>query len=211
MRQPPSETFAARVAAHPALSDYAIPDGYVPNDEKVWYPPFIKPELWGPAPQPGAGKALGDSGDQGDPTAPSNQGDPNESTDTDPTDNDVRQLTAAEVAVWFAEALREVELVDKDGKKDALGWVVNVNLDVRGLQQVALLLTWSLDGLDVPVSWSAAQVAYRLIPTTAHDSGSISVWVPVLATPGVYNVNVALAYESDGNALDTSQAAIPNP
>ena len=100
------------------------------------------------------------------------------------------------MAKRLAEALSKVEARDTAGKKDPLGWVVAVNLDVTGLKGVPLVLTWSLDGLDVPVSWAADNVAYRLTSTTAHDTGSVEIWVPNLKIAGDYNVNLKLARES---------------
>jgi hypothetical protein len=129
----------------------------------------------------------------------------------DPNDPEGDPLPADEVAKRLAEALREVESEGKDGKKDPLGWVVAVNLEVGGLEDVPLLLTWSLDGLDVPVSWAADSVAYRVTATTAHDAGSVDVWVPDLEKPGTYNVNLKLAQESDGTILTQGQPVeVPN-
>ncbi len=114
------------------------------------------------------------------------------------------ELDSAEIAVRLADALRDVEWQGEPDQKDPRGWVVAVNLDVSGLKDVPLLLTWSLDGLDVPVNWAATNVAYRLTPTTDHDAGSVEVWVPNLARPGEYNVNLELARESDGTVLTRS-------
>ena len=114
-------------------------------------------------------------------------------------------LDSAEIAERLADALRDVEWQGEADEKDPRGWVVAVNLDVSGLKDVPLLLTWSLDGLDVPVNWAATNVAYRLTPTTDHDAGSVEVWVPNLVRPGDYNVNLELARESDGTVLTRSQ------
>jgi hypothetical protein len=120
------------------------------------------------------------------------------------------KLTVGEVASRLATALREVKYVQKEGKKDPLGWVVAVDLDVSGLKGVPLLLTWSLDGLNVPDSWSADRIAYRLTATTAHDNGSIEVWVPDLKKRGSYNVNLKLAYESSGHTLTRASVEVPS-
>jgi FHA domain len=127
------------------------------------------------------------------------------------TSPDVNGLDAAELANLIAEALSEVESIAKDGKKDPMGWVVAMNLEVRGLERVPLLLTWSLDGIDVPVSWAANRIAHRLIPTTDHDSGSPQVWVPDLERSGTYRVNVTLAREIDGSVLARGEAMVVNP
>ena len=76
-----------------------------------------------------------------------------------------------------------------------------VNLTLEGLAGVPLLLTWSLDGVDVPEGWAADNVAYRVVATTPRDSGSAEVRVPNLKAEGVYRVNVKLAFESDGTPI----------
>jgi hypothetical protein len=135
-----------------------------------------------------------------------------ESSNTEIVGADGNLLPADQVAMRLAEALWEVESEGKDGKKDPLGWVVAVNLEVVGLEDVPLLLTWGLDGLDVPVSWAADSVAYRVTATTAHDAGSVEVWVPDLEKAGTYNVNLKLALESDGTILTRGlPVEVPNP
>jgi hypothetical protein len=121
---------------------------------------------------------------------------------SDLTEDDGTMLPPDEVAARLADALREVESQDDDGSSDPLGWLVAVDLEVHGLDDAQLLLTWSLDGIDVPVSWAAETIAYRITPTTAHDTGSVDVWVPDLDVPGTYRVNLRLALESDGRLLD---------
>jgi hypothetical protein len=128
-----------------------------------------------------------------------------------PTDRAGNPLPPEEVATRLAKALSKVEARHKGGRTDPLGWVVAVNVEVRGLKHVPLLLTWSLDGLDVPVSWAAENVAYRLTPTTNHDTGSVEVWVPDLKKPGKYNVNLTLAVASEGTILTRGEPVeVPN-
>ena len=114
-------------------------------------------------------------------------------------------LSAHELAKRLADALKQVDANHKAGKKDPRGWIVAANLEVRGLERVPLLLTWSLDGLNVPVNWTVDNLAYRLTATTAHDGASVEVWVPNLKKRGVYNVNLALSVESTGSVLARSQ------
>ncbi|MFF1635717.1 hypothetical protein [Leifsonia sp. NPDC058248] len=98
------------------------------------------------------------------------------------------------------------------GDTDPLGWTVAVDVSVEGLNGVPLLLTWSLDGTDVPVSWSTPNVAYRVVATTPRDSGSARIWVPNLKTPGAYRVNVTLVRASDGTAIAHGKPVeLPNP
>jgi hypothetical protein len=117
------------------------------------------------------------------------------------SDEDGDPLSPQEAAKRLAKALDKVEATHDRKHRNPLGWVVAVNLDISGLDGEPLLLTWSLDGLDVPLTWRSDTVAYRLMPTTDHDGGSVEVWVPDLKRPGAYLVNLELARGSDGVVL----------
>jgi len=117
------------------------------------------------------------------------------------SDKDGDPLSPHEAAKRLAKALDKVEAEHDRKHRNPLGWVVAVNLDISGLDGEPLLLTWSLDGLDVPLTWRSDTVAYRLMPTTDHDGGSVEVWVPGLKRRGVYQVNLELARGSDGVVL----------
>lgn len=114
----------------------------------------------------------------------------------DPNDPGSGPLSAEEVAERLAEALGHIETVHDGGLLDPLGWAVVVNVSLEGYDGVPLLLTWSLDGVDVPSTWAATNVAYRVIATTPRDSGSAEIWIPDLKEPDAYNLNVSLALES---------------
>lgn len=107
------------------------------------------------------------------------------------------ELPPDELADRLFEALSAVEATEVGGKSDPRGWTVAVSLRLEGLSGVPLLLTWSLDGGDVPVTWSADNVAYRVVPETPDDTGSAEIWVPDLEAPGAYRVNVKLYRESN--------------
>jgi hypothetical protein len=129
----------------------------------------------------------------------------------DPNNPGGDPLPPEEVAKRLAEALEKVDTKNTGGKKDPRGWVVAVNVEVSGLRHIPLLLTWSLDGFDVPVRWAADNVAYRLTASTEHDTGSVEVWVPDLKKPGKYNVNLTLALASDGTILTRGEPVeVPN-
>ncbi|MFA4841785.1 MAG: hypothetical protein WC580_08765, partial [Agrococcus sp.] len=116
-------------------------------------------------------------------------------TTTETVDPEEGEIDPGEVAVRLAAALERVESTEE---RNPLGWAVGVQLMLEGYEGVPLLLTWSLDGLDVPVTWSADNVAYRIVATTPRDSGSAELWVPNLSGEGTYNVNVNLWRASDG-------------
>lgn len=82
-----------------------------------------------------------------------------------------------------------------------MGWTIAVQLSLEGFSGVPLLLTWTLDGTDVPETWASENLAYRVVASTAKDTGTAEVWVPDLAAPGNYRVNVRLSLESNGTTV----------
>ena len=119
-------------------------------------------------------------------------------------------LPPAEVAVELAAALEQVEAAPSPEGEDPLGWTIAVRVDLEGLASVPLLLTWSLDGMDVPLTWQAENLAYRVVGATPHDAGVAEIWVPDLKRPGSYNVNIKLSYESSGLVADWRPLALPD-
>ncbi|MBD1538855.1 hypothetical protein HC749_11810 [Arthrobacter sp. S13_S34] len=116
----------------------------------------------------------------------------------------------AQVAVRLAAALEEVESTTGPQGEDPQGWTVAVRVDLQGLADVPLLLTWSLDGLDVPLTWQAEKLAYRVVGGTPHDAGVAEIWVPDLKRSGAYNVNIKLSYEATGVIADLRPLALPD-
>ena len=117
----------------------------------------------------------------------------------EPSGAEGEELPPEEAVTRVAAALVDVEsTTDDEGTLDPVGWTVAVNLTLEGLAGVPLLLTWSLDGVNVPEEWAAEKVTYRVVAGTPHDAGSAEIWVPKLKTAGEYHVNVKLKLASDG-------------
>lgn len=116
----------------------------------------------------------------------------------------------AQVAERLAAALEEVEAIAGPQGEDPQGWTVAVRFDLQGLAGVPLLLTWSLDGLDVPLTWQAENLAYRVVGATPHDAGVAEIWVPDLKRAGSYNVNIKLSYAETGLIADWRPLALPD-
>jgi hypothetical protein len=116
----------------------------------------------------------------------------------------------AQVAERLAAALEEVEAIAGPQGEDPQGWTLAVRFDLQGLAGVPLLLTWSLDGLDVPLTWQAENLAYRVVGATPHDAGVADIWVPDLKRPGSYNVNIKLSYAETGIIADWRPLALPD-
>ncbi|GGI69159.1 hypothetical protein [Pseudarthrobacter scleromae] len=128
----------------------------------------------------------------------------------EPVDETGESLPPAELAVRLAAALEEVESTTGPQGEDPQGWTVAVRVDLQGLADVPLLLTWSLDGLDVPLTWQAEKLAYRVVGGTPHDAGVAEIWVPDLKRSGAYNVNIKLSYEATGVIADLRPLALPD-
>lgn len=128
----------------------------------------------------------------------------------EPVDETGESLPPAELAVRLAAALQEVESTSGPQGEDPQGWTVAVRVDLQGLADVPLLLTWSLDGLDVPLTWQAEKLAYRVVGGSPHDAGVAEIWVPDLRRAGTYNVNIKLSYEATGIIADWRPLALPD-
>lgn len=113
------------------------------------------------------------------------------------------------VTAQIVEALSVVEGTF-DANPEPRGWVVAVDLSLEGLSGEPLLLIWSLDGVDVPQSWANDTLAYRVQANTNRDSATAEIWVPDLAVPGTYKVNVKLIKESDRDAIARGSSELPN-
>jgi hypothetical protein len=130
-----------------------------------------------------------------------------------PTNEEGEDIPAEQVAERIVDALDEVETTPNGETVDPLGWTVAVDLRIEGMAGESLLLTWQLDGAEVPDNWAAENLAYRVKASTPLDVGVAEIWVPDLAASGGYVVNVKLARESNPAevmALGKSDP-LPNP
>ncbi|WP_104052406.1 MULTISPECIES: hypothetical protein [unclassified Arthrobacter] len=107
------------------------------------------------------------------------------------------QTTSEDAAPQIIEALNVVEGT-YDASPEPRGWVIPVNLSFEKLSGEKLSLTWSLEGIDVPQSWSGDKLAYRVQAKTDQASSSTEeIWVPDLTVPGTYQLTVKLVKETD--------------
>lgn len=129
-----------------------------------------------------------------------------DSVDPDSASDD--PLTNDEVAALLAQALSEVEAVEVNDSVDPFGYRVAVNFTLDGLAGVPLLLTWSLNGMDVSATWQATRLGIRLEPSTDHDTGSVDIWVPDLKSSGDYTVEVKIVRASDEAPLTSGSLLV---
>lgn len=118
--------------------------------------------------------------------------------------------SAPEEAAKLAIILSEVEVTESEQGNDPLGWIVDVRLDLEGLANEPMLLTWSLEGPAVPESFKDEYLSYRVTTTRQNDAGVARIWVPDLVRLGTYNVNVTLSLESDGMIAASYKGKIDN-
>ena len=81
-------------------------------------------------------------------------------------------------------------------KKQPLGELVSVNLQLVGLQGQPVFLSWSIFQERGPShlsgKWLKNFVAYRLEATTADDTGTLEMWIPLPRKHGPYFVRLTL-------------------
>lgn len=127
---------------------------------------------------------------------------------TDPQGNPLPLAVAAKRLAARFDAGRSAPL---HGKRDPVGALVTVNMDLQGLRGEHLLLFWRLfpeDGTrPLPHSWWKTTLAYRLTPDTDHDSASLDMWVPVPKAKGPYTINLIMALESNDARLASYDTA----
>ncbi|HWM03012.1 MAG TPA: hypothetical protein VNP92_11835 [Actinophytocola sp.] len=97
------------------------------------------------------------------------------------------------------EAAERVVDMLKDSLKtvdqEPIGAIVTVELELTGLKNVPVELTWLMSHVDggdrLPPTWLLDHFAYQHRPGTQHDTFSVPIWVPLPAAAGPYFVEVA--------------------
>jgi len=81
-------------------------------------------------------------------------------------------------------------------KRQPLGELVGVNLELAGLQGQPVLLSWSIFQEGGPShlagKWFGNFVAYRLEATTNDDTGTLEMWIPLPRQQAPYVIRLTL-------------------
>jgi hypothetical protein len=89
-------------------------------------------------------------------------------------------------------------------KRQPLGELISVNLELAGLQGQPVFLSWSIfqkDGQNhLSANWLGNFDAYRLEATTSDDTGTLEMWIPLPKQHGPYSVHLTLTTAS-GDSL----------
>jgi hypothetical protein len=104
-------------------------------------------------------------------------------------------------------AAQRVVQILRDARSDGdepLGVVVAADLELIGLRDDPVFLTWQMwqygGTTRLHDDWLNENLAYRLEPSTNHDSATLDMWIPLPADPGPYFVRVALTHAGSGLA-----------
>lgn len=129
------------------------------------------------------------------------------SSATDENGDPVSADVAAERVVKLLHKTRTQPL---DGKLDPLGVLLTINVELEGLRNQPVLLTWRMfqAGGNTPLfgNWLGTTPAYRLDASTDHDTASFDLWVPLPRERGAYTVSLLLSSDQAILASEESPA-----
>ena len=93
-------------------------------------------------------------------------------------------------------------------KRDALGELVSVNMELAGLRGQPVFLLWSIfqEGGHTSLfgKWLNNFVAYRLEATTNDDTGTVEMWIPLPKLPGPFFIHLSLT--TDGASIASADS-----
>ena len=121
-------------------------------------------------------------------------------------DQNGHALPVQEAARNLADRLEQVRSLPNQGKRDALGVRVSVDLELQGLRGVDLYLYWRLlpaGSNPVPENLAVATPACMITAGTDRDFASVSDWVPLPEDPGPYKVELLVTDGTDAAPLDS--------
>ena len=107
--------------------------------------------------------------------------------------------TPDETVAERAVELKHMRTVKIKGtkKRELVGVVVSVNMELSGLRGKEVMLSWSMwqdeGSRRLYDGWLNERLAYRLKPTTNHDTASLDFWIPLPKQKGSYTVRARLA------------------
>jgi hypothetical protein len=94
-------------------------------------------------------------------------------------------------------------------RKEPLGVVVSVDVELAGLRGKPVLLSWSMwqQSGDTRLygNWLNRNLAYRLEATTDRDTTTFDLWVPLPKPPGPYFIRIQLTVNGSARASTDSQ------
>jgi hypothetical protein len=93
-----------------------------------------------------------------------------------------------------ATLMRSTRTAPLHGKREPVGALLTANLQLDGLKDEWISLTWAMypEGETTPLygDWLRTTAAYKLRPSTDHDSATVALWVPLPKSRGMYGVTL---------------------
>jgi len=126
------------------------------------------------------------------------------------TEQNGKNRSPSQAANVVANVLNDTQTVpvpartgSQGARRQPLGELVSVNMELAGLQGQPVFLSWSIfqeSGHNrLFGKWLSNFVAYRLEATTEDDTGTLEMWIPLPKPPGPYFIRVSLS--TDGASL----------
>jgi hypothetical protein len=114
----------------------------------------------------------------------------------------------AVAAEQIAKVLADARQVPSATEPEPLGVVVSTDLELTGLRDEKLTLSWSLwqaaGGVRLSGEWLNDNVAYVIKPRSDHTTTTLDVWIPLPREPGSYFVRVDL--RSGATRIDSGES-----
>jgi hypothetical protein len=128
------------------------------------------------------------------------------------TDENGDPVPADIAAERVVKLLHETRTQPLDGKLDPLGVLLTINVELEGLRNRPVVLTWRMfqAGGNTPLfgNWLGTTPAYRLDASTEHDTASFDLWVPLPRERGAYTVSLLLSSDQAILASEESPAFV---
>jgi hypothetical protein len=103
-----------------------------------------------------------------------------------------------------AERVLEILRNARTDGDEPLGVVVTTDVELVGLRDAPVFLTWEMfqygGSTRLHGEWLNENLAYRLEPTTDHDTATLDLWIPLPPDPGPYVVRIKVAHAGSGLA-----------
>jgi hypothetical protein len=95
-------------------------------------------------------------------------------------------------------------------RKEPLGVVVSVDVELAGLRDKPVFLSWSMWQKNDTTrrlygNWLNRNLAYRLKASTDRDTATLDLWIPLPKPPGPYFVRMQLTASGSARASTNSQ------
>jgi hypothetical protein len=126
------------------------------------------------------------------------------------TDVDGNVLPTKEAEAELVAVIKSLRTTKtKKGRKQAVGAVIDLNIELSGLRGKTVRLSWSLwrqgGTKQIYRAWLNENLAYELTATSDHDSAGLNFWIPLPKGKGPYFVRSKLTMDGHTLASENSR------